>query len=88
MSAPRIWAAAFYWIGVVMTTACVATVLAGNTELFHRFEHTGFPLSWAFAGIAAIAFLATEICNPGSSRPSEAEEESLQYSPEFETVER
>jgi hypothetical protein len=53
----------FYWIGVTMTLACFAFVMAGNTELLGRFEHRGFPLSWAFAGAAIIAFLAAEACH-------------------------
>ena len=34
-----------YWIGVAMTLACFALVVAGNTELIWRFEHTRLPLS-------------------------------------------
>jgi len=63
-TAKRIWIAAFYWMGMAMTLACFAFVAAGNTELFWRFEHTGFPLSWAFAGVAMLAFLAAELCSP------------------------
>jgi len=57
----RKWAAGLYWIGVVMTLTCIALVIAGNSETLHRFEHTGFPLSWALAGFAIIAFLGAEI---------------------------
>jgi hypothetical protein len=39
--------AGLYWIGIIMTLACLAIVLTGNTEFAYRFEHTGFPLSWA-----------------------------------------
>jgi hypothetical protein len=56
----RIWTAGFYWIGMAMTLACFAFVLAGNTELVWRFEHTRLPLSWMFAGGAVFAFLAAE----------------------------
>ena len=78
---------AFYWIGVAMTLACFALVLAGNTELVWRFEHAGFPLSWAFAGAAVLAFLAAESCNSAFSLPSKAEDRSAQLSPEFEGAE-
>ena len=71
--AKRIWIAAFYWIGVATTMACFALVLAGNTELAWRFEHTRFPLSWAFAGGAVLAFLAAELCHPAFSLPAESE---------------
>ena len=57
----------FFWSGVLMTVACLALVLAGNTELGYRLEHTGFPLSWAFAGFALIQFLAAELCQPERS---------------------
>ncbi len=77
----------FNWIGVVLTLACFATVVAGNTELVSRFEHAGFPLSWVLAGAAIIAFLATEFCDSVASLPSEAEDSSSQFSSEWETVE-
>lgn len=57
----RKWAAGLYWIGVVMTFTCIALVLAGSSETLHRFEHTGFPLSWALAGVAIVAFLGAEM---------------------------
>lgn len=63
----RNWAAGcyagFFWMGVVMTIACLALVLAGNTETFYRLERASFPLSWAFAGVAIIEFLAAEFCH-------------------------
>ena len=62
MSEPRRkWAAGLYWTGVVMTFTCIALVLAGSSEALHRFEHTAFPLSWALAGVAVIAFLGAEL---------------------------
>jgi len=79
----RIGATGFYWIGVAMTLACFAFVLAGNTDLVWRFEHTGFPLSWAFAGVAVLAFLGAEFSQPAFSRPSRAEIRSSQLSPEM-----
>ena len=72
---------AFYWAGVVMAFACIAVVLAGNTQPVYRFEHTRFPLLWAFAGLTVIALMAAELCiaffgndkpGDGSSQVSEA----------------
>lgn len=77
----------FNWIGVVLTLACFATVVAGNTELVWRFEHAGFPLSWVLAGAAILAFLATEFCASTASLPDEAEDANPQFSPDWETVE-
>lgn len=68
-SARRKWIAAFYWIGVALAVACVAVVVAGHTERFSLLERIGFPLSWAFAGIAGVAFLAAELCHSIASRP-------------------
>jgi hypothetical protein len=85
--AQRNWTHIFNWIGVAMTLAFLAVVLAGNTELVWRFEHTGFPLSWVFAGAAILAFMATEFCDSVSSLPDEAEDRVSELSPEWETVE-
>ena len=79
--------AGFYWIGLLMTLACLTFVLAGNRELLYRFEHTRFPLSWAFAGLAVFAFLAAERCHPADSHRNEAEDESPALAGEWETVE-
>jgi hypothetical protein len=68
----RNWITVFYWIGVAMTLACFAFILAGNTELAGRFEHRGFPLSWIFGGVAVVAFLAAEACHSAFSHPEEA----------------
>jgi hypothetical protein len=77
MAAKRSWTAflyaAFYWIGVVMIIACLAFILVGNTEAVYRFEHTRFPLSWALATVAILAFLAAEFCHAVDSIPSESE---------------
>ena len=51
-SARRKWTAGFYWIGVALTVACIAVVVAGHTERFGLLERVDFPLSWAFAGMA------------------------------------
>jgi hypothetical protein len=67
-----------YWIGVAMAIACFALVLAGNTELVWRFEHTRLPLSWMFAGGAVLAFLATELCHPAFSLPAESKNRNVQ----------
>ena len=74
-------------IGVILTLACVAVILAGNTELVWRFEHAGFPLSWVLAGAAILAFLATEFCDSTAALPEEAEDSIPQFSSEWETVE-
>jgi len=54
----------FNWIGVVLTLACFATVVAGNTELVSRFEHAGFPLSWVLAGAAISRFSQLSFATP------------------------
>ena len=87
MSAKRIWTTGFYWIGVAMTLACFAFVLAGNTDLIWRFEHTGFPLSWAFAGFAVLAFLGAEFSQPAFSRSGGAEDRNSQLPPELAAAE-
>jgi hypothetical protein len=86
-TANRIWTTGFYWIGVAMTLACFALVLAGNTDLVWRFEHTGFPLSWAFAGFAVLAFLGAEFSQPTVSRSGRAADRSSQLSPEMAAAE-
>ena len=43
---------ALYCAGVVMTLACFAFVLAGNTEALWQLEHTRIPMSWVFGGVA------------------------------------
>ncbi len=68
-SAWRKWIAGFYWIGVALAVACVAVVVAGHTERFSVIERIDFPLSWAFAGTAGVAFLAAELCHSIASRP-------------------
>ena len=88
MSTPKgNWTAGFYWIGAAMTVACFALILAGNTELVWRFEHRSFPLSWAFAGAAVLAFLAAEFCHTAIPLPSEGEDRSSQLSAEWEAAE-
>jgi hypothetical protein len=72
---------------VASTLACVAVVLAGNTDLVWRFEHTGFPLSWAFGGAAIFAFLADELGDFSVSLPDKVEARSSQLSPDWEAVE-
>jgi hypothetical protein len=86
-SVRRNWIDAFYWIGVTMTLACFAFVIAGNTELAGRFEHRGFPLSWAFGVVAVLAFLAAEACHTASSRAIETEDRISPLASELEAVE-
>jgi len=68
-----------------MILACLALIVAGNTEFVWGFEHSGLPLSWAFAGGAVLAFVAFEVCDT-SSVPGEEEEESSHLSAEWETA--
>ena len=68
-SASRKWIAGFYWIGVALAATCVAVIVAGHTERFSLIERINFPLSWAFAGLAGVAFLAAELCHSIASRP-------------------
>lgn len=60
--------AAFFWTGIVMTVACFALVLAGNTDLVHPLESASLPLSWAFAAGAIFQFVAAELCHQTDSR--------------------
>jgi hypothetical protein len=81
--------AGLYWLGMVMTLGCLVLIVAGNTELLYQFEHMRFPLSWACAGIAVLAFVAAELCHPADAltSSSEAEDEMPQPAPEWEAVE-
>ena len=85
--ARRIWIDAFYWIGVTMTLACFAFVMAGNTELVGRFEHRGFPLSWAFGIAAVLTFLAAEACHSAFPGATETEDRPSPLAAELEAVE-
>lgn len=77
----------FYWIGMALTLMCLTLTVAGNTEFVYHFEHTRLPLSWVFAGLAVLAFVAAEVCHPADSLTGEAEDESTQLAPEWEAVE-
>lgn len=72
---------AFYWIGLAMTVGSIVLVLAGNTELLWRLEHTGFPLSWGLAAVAILAFLAAEASDPKSPSSVERETELQSFPP-------
>jgi hypothetical protein len=84
----RNWIAVFYWIGVATTLGCLALIVAGNTELFGRFEHRGLPLSWIVGCVAVVAFLAAEACGSVSSQAQEAvlPAELSQASPSLELL--
>ena len=83
MSTTRLkWAVGFYWAGVVTTLACISFVALGNTEAVYRFEHTSFPLSWALAGIAMIAFIVAELCPSEKSLQSTAQYRASEPGPE------
>jgi hypothetical protein len=77
----------FYCVGVAMTLACLALILAGNTDLGWRLEHQGFPLSWVLGSAAILAFLAAEYSPSTTSRPSEAEDQSPLFAPDLEAPE-
>jgi len=79
-----------YWIGITMSVLCVALTCARNTKALVRFEHTGFPWSWAAGLIAILAFVIWEYCSPAPlvrrrSARSVATEvpESLRWENEF-----
>ncbi|HEV2202734.1 MAG TPA: hypothetical protein VGR73_23190 [Bryobacteraceae bacterium] len=73
-------AAFFFWIAAVTTVACVAVILLGNTKFLWRLERRDFPLSWALAGVAALAFLLTELCH-SLHRSREERDESSRPAP-------
>jgi hypothetical protein len=81
------WSSGFYWLGVAAAVACLVVVLASNTELFWRFEHWAFPLSWALAGAAIGAFLAYELCHSVLAPPVEAEDQCTPVSTEYQRAE-
>jgi hypothetical protein len=86
-TARRSWIAAFYWLGVTMTLGCLALVVAGNTDLVGRFEHKGFPLSWAFGVAAVVAFLAAEASHTAFSGATQTEDRNSPLSSELEAAE-
>jgi hypothetical protein len=77
----RNWTGGFYWVGVAMTAAFIAVVIAGHTVIAARLERTDFPLSWALAAGAVLAFFAAELFHQAAPREPEAPRSS--YSPEF-----
>jgi hypothetical protein len=85
-TARRNWTNGFYWIAVIMTLACFALVMAGNTELAVRFEHRGFPLSWGFGVAAIVAFLAAEACHTASSGATDTEDRTSPLASELEAL--
>ena len=86
-AARRKWIDTFYWIGVTLTLACFAFVMAGNTELAGRFEHRGFPLSWAFGVAAVVAFLAAEACHTTPLDTAKTEDRTSPIASELEAAE-
>jgi hypothetical protein len=77
------WAAGFFSIGLMATLVCLALILAGNTEAWSRFEHRGFPLSWAFAGAAAVAFMLAEYFDEARKQAGETLDRRPQYSADW-----
>ncbi len=82
-TAKRNWAAYFFWIGVVAALVCFALVLGGNTEALWRFERRSFPLSWVFAGAAALAFVGAEYFDKARSEVDQPVVRRPQYAPEW-----
>ena len=83
--------AGFHCAGMVMTLTSVTFILAGNTDLFYRFEHNPFPLSWAIAVLAILAFVVAELTSPTKVLECEAlardaKDESSRFAPEWEAV--
>jgi hypothetical protein len=71
-------AAGFFWIGVVLTVVSITLVFAHNTEWFRPFDRGDLPLLWVFAVLAAVAFLATELCQSALHRSREAADHTPQ----------
>jgi hypothetical protein len=77
----------FYWMGIIMTMACLSLVVAGNSGPLYALEHTRFPLSWMSAGAAILSFLAAEFCHPAESLEREPEKERAEFvAREWETT--
>lgn len=66
-STKRNFANLVYWIGVILTAACILLVLIGQSEVFHAVEHNDFPLSWVFAALAVVAFTVAEVSQHSAS---------------------
>jgi hypothetical protein len=75
-----------YCVGVIMTLACVAITFAGNTGPMYRFEHSGFPLSWAAGCVAILFFLAAESCEGLNPPETQSETHYLDLSVELEEI--
>ena len=68
-SAKRKWIAGFYWIGVARRRPVSLSSWSGTRSASACLSASIFRLSWAFAGIAGIAFLAAELCHSIACRP-------------------
>jgi hypothetical protein len=79
-------AAGFFWIGVALTVASIMLVFAHNNEWVRPFDRANIPLVWVFAVLAAVAFLATELCQSISQRASEADDQSSQPAPLMDKI--
>ena len=77
----------FYWIGTVLTLGCFALILAGNSEILYRLEHSRLPLSWMVAGGAICGFLVAEFCHPAIPVRAGVEEETSPVEMDWEGVE-
>ena len=91
MATERSWVTGLYeglyWIGMAAVLASLACIVAGNTESVYQFEHSGFPLSWAFAAAAIVAFLAAEFFHPVDDTADETVNEDAELIPDWESVE-
>ena len=61
----------FYSLGLVLAVACLVMVLAGNTDLVGRLNHTSVPLSWLLGIGSILAFVAFEYLESDSAERSE-----------------
>lgn len=86
-TAKRSWTTFFFSIGAITTLVCIALVLAGNTEALYRFEHRGFPLAWAFAGAAILAFMLAEFFDDARKEADEPVVYRPQYTREWTSPE-
>jgi hypothetical protein len=79
-------AAGFFWVGVVLTLTTITLVFAHNTQGGRPFEREHLPLLWVFGVLAAVAFLATELCESVSRRSSAANDQRPQPVPATDKV--
>src|SRR5579863_5866197 len=79
-------AAGFFWIGVALTLVSITLVFAHNARWAQPFDREKLPLLWVFAALAAVAFLATELCQSAFHRSREPNDQSSQPMPVIDKV--